>query len=80
MYVDAASSLVDYEQQQNPTHHFIPVTEHWLKRAINTWSVSLPPPLPSLPLSLTPPLPHSLPLSFYPSHTHIIISTGEMMV
>ena len=80
MYIDAASSLVDYEQQQNPTHHFIPVTEHWLKRAINTWSVSLPPPLP---LSLHPSLPHSLPHSSFPPcltpclspstpHTHIL--------
>lgn len=39
MYVDAVSSFPD--DARDPAHHFLPVSEHWLKRFLNTWLVSL---------------------------------------
>lgn len=38
MYVDAVSSFPD--DARDPAHHFLPVSEHWLKRFLNTWSAS----------------------------------------
>ena len=42
MYVDNVSSFPD--DARDPAHHFLPVSEHWLKRFLNTW-LAPPPPL-----------------------------------
>ena len=36
MYVDAAVSSFPGDAR-DPSHHFLPVSEHWLKRFLNTW-------------------------------------------
>lgn len=35
IYVDADTSLVS--ALEDHTHHFLPITENWMKKALNTW-------------------------------------------
>ena len=57
MFVDPGSSFP--EESRDPAHHFLPVSEHWLKRTFNTWSAP--------PIATPPNFPHPQERQWSPS-------------